>query len=336
MEQGGGPGCRTTQHAWSTAAPQQPRGGPSAATPGARTRRIISAASVALSSAACLTLNASKMPSCTGGCELCGLAGWILWARVCARGASTSAKPCAPALQPPSLRAAAAAAPAACRPRRPRPRPRPLAWPLGLPRAPPAAATQSPQSPGLGRGMAGCMWVCEGWGWGWVIGWVGGWVGADRARVSTGAVPRQPCRPARRLLVSHPTAHTQIHTHAFKGRMHQHAPALSQMMVGIWRSARANAAMASDFLPGVRARGRPPHVPSDRYGRRRLGGWGWVDGWVGGWVVVRHARGCPARTLSGCCLHGSGMPVVLQAPPAPRCPRRPTTPPASRPSRRRR
>ena len=25
------------------------------------------------------------------------------------------------------------------------------------------------------------------------------------------------------------------------------------MMVGIWRSARANAAMASDFFPGVRA-----------------------------------------------------------------------------------
>lgn len=32
-----------------------------------------------------------------------------------------------------------------------------------------------------------------------------------------------------------------------------HSPALSQMMVGIWRSARANAAMARLFLPGVRA-----------------------------------------------------------------------------------
>lgn len=28
-------------------------------------------------------------------------------------------------------------------------------------------------------------------------------------------------------------------------------PALSQMMVGIWRRARANAFMARDFLPGV-------------------------------------------------------------------------------------
>lgn len=31
------------------------------------------------------------------------------------------------------------------------------------------------------------------------------------------------------------------------------SPALSQMMVGIWRRARPKAAMASDFLPGVRA-----------------------------------------------------------------------------------
>ena len=38
------------------------------------------------------------------------------------------------------------------------------------------------------------------------------------------------------------------HTHT-----HAAAPALSEMVVGIDRSARAKAAIASDFLPGVRA-----------------------------------------------------------------------------------
>ena len=123
------------------------------------------------------------------------------------------------------------------------------------------------------------------------------------------------------------------------------APALSQMMVGIWRSARANACMARLRLPGVRsARSSTTRAicvetkgagqPGMRWAEQRRELWE-------GRRVVHHARrllswrGAGASTAI---VRPSPLPALLPALLPGRCtpPTGQQRPPASPPSRRRR